>query len=235
MGRSGSRWRPRSGGGRAVGPKVVNRRRTAVGLVTRTVTLGRRRVPVKRPAGPDRRRRVGGAAGDLRLFADRYRLRDVVVERRPPASPPASIGKRAHEPVGEEIATGERSTSASTSAVSRAFAERTRQALSALMFHPLADPRRDAGSRWSQMAGGRLVTAYQAVSAGRVAIDRAATRQPVKVNGRRGLWLARANAPELPAPGLKPLLRDVKNPHCPDERAAAEDRALSKLMRLTRP
>lgn len=53
----------------------------------------------------------------------------------------------------------------------------------------------------------------------------------------RTVTLGRRRVPvkRVPAPGLKLLLRDVKNPHCPDERAAAEDRALSKLMRLTRP
>jgi hypothetical protein len=102
------------------------------------VTLGGRRVAVKRP-----RARTADGESEVPLltyehFAARDQLGRVVLERM--------LGgvwtrqyRRAQEPVGEEIAAGERSTS--KSAVSRALVERTREALWALMSRPLVDVR----------------------------------------------------------------------------------------------
>jgi putative transposase len=99
------------------------------------VTLGGRRVAVKRP----RVRSVDGESEvSLRTyqqFADRDQLRDVVLERMLAGVSTRKYG-RAQEPVGEQVAGGERSTS--KSAVSRAFVQRTGEALWALMSRPLA-------------------------------------------------------------------------------------------------
>jgi transposase-like protein len=124
-----------------VGPKGRwNRDRTAVrhGHEDGEVTLGGRRVAVKRP-----RARTADGESEVPLvtyehFADRDQLGRVVFERML-AGVSTRGYRRAQEPVGEEIAAGERSTSKSS--VSRAFVERTREALWALMSRPLADLR----------------------------------------------------------------------------------------------
>jgi putative transposase len=124
-----------------VGPKGRwNPGRTAVrhGHEDGEVTLGGRRVAVRRP-------RVRTADGESELplvtyqhFADRDQLGQVVLERVL-AGVSTRKYRRAQEPVGAETAAGERSTS--KSAVSRAFVERTREALWQLMSRQLADLR----------------------------------------------------------------------------------------------
>ena len=124
-----------------VGPKGRwNPGRTAVrhGREDGEVTLGGRRVAVRRP-------RVRTADGESELplvtyqhFADRDQLGQVVLERVL-AGVSTRKYRRAQEPVGAETAAGERSTS--KSAVSRAFVERTREALWQLMSRQLADLR----------------------------------------------------------------------------------------------
>jgi putative transposase len=124
-----------------VGPKGKwSRDRTAVrhGHEDGAVTVGGRRVQVKRP----RARTVDGEAEvPLRTyehFAARDQLRDVVLERMLTG---VSTRKyhRGLEPVGEDAETNARSTS--RSAVSRMFIERTEQQLRELMSRPLADLR----------------------------------------------------------------------------------------------
>jgi putative transposase len=105
---------------------------------TGEVSLGGRRVAVKRP-----RARTADGQSEVPLltyehFAARDQLEQVVLERML-AGVSTRQHRRAQEPVGEEIAAGERSTS--KSAVSRAFVERTREALWALMSRPLVDMR----------------------------------------------------------------------------------------------
>ena len=124
-----------------VGPKGGwNPERTAVrhGHEDGEVTLGGRRVPVKRP----RVRTADGesevALGTYEHFAERDQLQDVVLERML-AGVSTRQYRRAQEPVGEEVETGARSTS--KSAVSRAFVQRTRDQLWNLMNRPLADLR----------------------------------------------------------------------------------------------
>jgi transposase-like protein len=102
------------------------------------VTLGGRRVEVKRP-------RVRTADGDAevqlvtyRHFADRDPLRRVVLERML-AGVSTRRYRRTQEPVGEQVEIRARSTS--KSAVSRTFVERTREALGELMSRQLADLR----------------------------------------------------------------------------------------------
>jgi putative transposase len=124
-----------------VGPKGKwNPDRTAVrhGHEDGEVTLGGRRVEVKRP-------RVRTADGEAEVplstyehFADRDPLRRVVLERML-AGVSTRRYRRTQEPVGEEIETQARSTS--KSAVSRPFVERTREALGELMSRQLADLR----------------------------------------------------------------------------------------------
>jgi putative transposase len=124
-----------------VGPKGRwNPGRTAVrhGHEDGEVTLGGRRVAVRRP-------RVRTADGESELplvtyqhFADRDQLGQVVLERVL-AGVSTREYRRAQEPVGAETAAGERSTS--KSAVSRAFVELTREALWQLMSRQLADLR----------------------------------------------------------------------------------------------
>jgi putative transposase len=124
-----------------VGPKGRwNRERTAVrhGHEDGEVTLGGRRVQVKRP-----RARTADGESEVPLstydhFASRDQLEAVVLERML-AGVSTRKYRRAQEPVGEEIAASERSTSKSS--VSRAFVERTRAALWALMSRPLRDMR----------------------------------------------------------------------------------------------
>ena len=102
------------------------------------VTLGGRRVQVKRP-----RARTADGESELPLgtyehFADRDPLAGVVLERML-AGVSTRQYRRSQEPVGEEIADRARSTS--KSAVSRTFVQRTRDQLWNLMNRPLADLR----------------------------------------------------------------------------------------------
>jgi putative transposase len=124
-----------------VGPKGKwNPERTAFrhGHEDGEVTLGGRRVEVKRP-------RVRTAEGEAEVplvtyehFADRDPLGRVVLERML-AGVSTRRYRRTQEPVGEEVETNARSTS--KSAVSRTFVERTRSALAELMGRQLADLR----------------------------------------------------------------------------------------------
>jgi putative transposase len=124
-----------------VGPKGKwNAERTAVrhGHEGGEVTLGGRRVEVERP-------RVRTADGETEVplqtyqhFADRDPLARVVLERML-AGVSTRRYRRTQEPVGEEVEARARSTS--KSAVSRAFVERTREALGELMARQLADLR----------------------------------------------------------------------------------------------
>ena len=124
-----------------VGPKGKwNPERTAFrhGHEDGEVTLGGRRVEVKRP-------RVRTAEGEAEVplvtyehFADRDPLGRVVLERML-AGVSNRRYRRTQEPVGEEVETNARSTS--KSAVSRTFVERTRSALAELMSRQLADLR----------------------------------------------------------------------------------------------
>src|SRR5437764_1528758 len=124
-----------------VGPKGKwNRDRTAVrhGHDDGEVTLGARRVEVRRP-------RVRSADGESEVplstyehFADRDPLRRVVLERML-AGVSTRRYRRTQEPVGEEVEQQARATS--KSAVSRTFVERTREALGELMSRSLADLR----------------------------------------------------------------------------------------------
>jgi putative transposase len=124
-----------------VGPKGQhNAVRTAVrhGHEGGEVTLGGRRVEVRRP-------RVRTADGDAEVplqtyehFADRDPLGRVVLERML-AGVSTRRYRRTQEPVGEEVEIRARSTS--KSAVSRTFVERTREALGELMSRQLADLR----------------------------------------------------------------------------------------------
>jgi transposase-like protein len=117
-----------------------NRDRIAVrhGHEDGEVTLGGRRVPVKRP-------RVRTADGESEVplstyehFADRDRLEEVVLERML-AGVSSRRYRRTQEPVGPEVEADARSTS--KSAVSRTFVQRTRDLLWKLMNRPLADLR----------------------------------------------------------------------------------------------
>jgi transposase-like protein len=116
------------------------RDRTAVrhGHEDGEVTLGGRRLAVKRP-----RARTADGESEVPLmtyehFADRDQLGAVVLERML-AGVSTRKYRRAQEPVGEKITAGERSTS--KSAVSRTFVQRTRDQLWNLMNRPLADMR----------------------------------------------------------------------------------------------
>jgi transposase-like protein len=124
-----------------VGPKGKwNAERTAVrhGHEDGEVTLGGRRVQVRRP-----RARTAEGESEVPLvtyehFADRDQLEEVVLERML-AGVSTRNYRRAGEPVGEEVSGGERSTS--KSAVSRTFVHRTRHLLWMLMNRPLHDLR----------------------------------------------------------------------------------------------
>ncbi len=124
-----------------VGPKGKwNRERTAVrhGDEDGEVTLGARRVQVKRP-----RARTADGESEVPLatyehFADRDQLEDVVLERML-AGVSTRQYRRAQEPVGDQVETDARSTS--KSAVSRTFVQRTRDLLWKLMNRPLPDLR----------------------------------------------------------------------------------------------
>jgi putative transposase len=117
-----------------------NRARTAVrhGHEDGEVTLGGRRVQVKRP-----RARTADGESEVPLasyehFADRDPLAGVVLERMLAGVSTRQYG-RAQEPVGEQVESDARSTS--KSAVSRTFVQRTRDQLWNLMNRPLADLR----------------------------------------------------------------------------------------------
>ena len=124
-----------------VGPKGKwHHDRTAVrhGHENGEVTLGGRRVQVRRP-----RARTADGESEVPLktyehFADRDQLEGVVLERML-AGVSTRRYRRAQEPVGPEVETDARSTS--KSAVSRTFVHRTRQLLWNLMNRPLADLR----------------------------------------------------------------------------------------------
>jgi putative transposase len=124
-----------------VGPKGKwNPDRSAVrhGHEDGEVTLGGRRVEVKRP-----RVRTADGESEVQLatyehFADRDPLGRVVLERML-AGVSTRRYRRTQEPVGEEVETRARSTSKSS--VSRTFVERTRSALGELMSRQLADLR----------------------------------------------------------------------------------------------
>jgi transposase-like protein len=124
-----------------VGPKGKwNRERTAVrhGHEGGEITLGGRRVEVRRP-----RMRTAEGEHEVPLqtyehFADRDPMSRVVLERML-AGVSTRRYRRTQEPVGEQVEVRARSTS--KSAVSRTFVERTRTALAGLMSRQLADLR----------------------------------------------------------------------------------------------
>jgi putative transposase len=124
-----------------VGPKGKwNLARTGVrhGHEDGEVTLGGRRVEVRRP-----RVRTADGSAEVQLstyehFADRDPLARVVLERML-AGVSTRRYRRTQEPVGEDVETKARSTS--KSAVSRTFVERTREALGELMSRQLSDLR----------------------------------------------------------------------------------------------
>ena len=123
------------------GPKGKhNPERTAVrhGHEDGSVTLGGRRVEVRRP-----RMRTADGENEVPLvtyqhFADRDPLARAVLERML-AGVSTRRYQRTQEPVGEDVETEARSTSKSS--VSRTFVERTRQALGELMSRQLGDLR----------------------------------------------------------------------------------------------
>jgi putative transposase len=124
-----------------VGPKGChNPDRTAKrhGHEDGEVTLGGRRVAVRRP-----RARTADDESEVPLetyahFADRDPLARVVLERML-AGVSTRRYPRTQEPVGEDVETRSRSTS--KSAVSRTFVERTRESLAQLMSRDLGDMR----------------------------------------------------------------------------------------------
>ena len=124
-----------------VGPKGKwNPDRSAVrhGHEDGEVTLGGRRVALRRP-----RARTADGESEVPLqtydhFADRDQLGEVVLERML-AGVSTRQYRRAQEPVGEQLETDARSTS--KSAASRVFVARTRQKLWKLMNRPLSDLR----------------------------------------------------------------------------------------------
>ena len=124
-----------------VGPKGLhNAERTAVrhGHEDGSVTLGGRRVDVRRPR---MRTANGGVEVPLQTyahFADRDPLARVVLERML-AGVSTRRYPRTQEPVGGDVETQARSTSKSS--VSRTFVERTREALGELMSRQLGDLR----------------------------------------------------------------------------------------------
>jgi transposase-like protein len=102
------------------------------------VTLGGRRVPVRRPRA---RTADGGREielGSYAYFAARDPLSSVILEQML-ARVSTRRFSRTREPVGERVSENERSTS--KSAVSRAFISRTRDQLKALMSRDLSDVR----------------------------------------------------------------------------------------------
>lgn len=124
-----------------VGPKhAKNSERTAVrhGHEDGEVTLGGRRVAVRRPRARTADGEQEVALGTYEYFADRDPLTRVVLEQML-AGVSTRRFARTREPVGEQVSAGERS--ASKSAVSREFIGRTREHLDALMSRDLADVR----------------------------------------------------------------------------------------------
>jgi len=123
------------------GPKGKhNPERTTVrhGHEDGSVTLGGRRVEVRRP-----RMRTADGESEVSVqtyqhFADRDPLARVVLERML-AGVSTRRYERTQEPVGEDVETEARSTSKSS--VFRTFVERTRQALGELMSRQLGDLR----------------------------------------------------------------------------------------------
>jgi putative transposase len=124
-----------------VGPKGrhdVDRAAVRHGHEAGSVTLGGRRVAVKRP-----RVRATDGSGEVPLatyahFADRDPLTRVVLEQMLAGVSTRRFG-RTREPVGQSVAEAERS--ASKSAVSREFVGRTGEHLKALMARSLEDVR----------------------------------------------------------------------------------------------
>jgi transposase-like protein len=124
-----------------VGPKHANNaQRTAVrhGHEDGEVTLGGRRVAVKRPRARSADDEHEVPLQTYAYFADRDPLTRVVLEQML-AGVSTRRFTRTREPVGEQVASRERSTS--KSAVSREFVGRTREHLDALMSRDLADVR----------------------------------------------------------------------------------------------
>jgi len=124
-----------------VGPKGrhdADRAAVRHGSEAGQVTLGGRRVPVKRP-----RVRAADGSGEVEMatyayFADRDPLTAVVMEQML-AGVSTRRFSRTREPVGHDVVDVERSTS--KSAVSREFVGRTGEHLRALMSRSLADVR----------------------------------------------------------------------------------------------
>jgi putative transposase len=114
--------------------------RTAVrhGHTDGEVTLGGRRVAVKRPRARTVDDEHEVPLATYEYFADRDPLTRVVLEQML-AGVSTRRFTRTREPVGEEVGAGERS--ASKSAVSREFIGRTREHLDALMSRDLQDVR----------------------------------------------------------------------------------------------
>ena len=102
------------------------------------VTLGGRRLPVERPRVRTANGRAEVPLATYAHFADRDPLTEVVLEQML-AGVSTRRYRRTQEPVGSEVEAKARSTSKSS--VSRAFVERTRQALSELMNRRLDDVR----------------------------------------------------------------------------------------------
>lgn len=124
-----------------VGPKhAKNSERTAVrhGHEDGEVTLGGRRVAVRRPRARTADGEQEVALGTYEYFADRDPLTRVVLEQML-AGVSTRRFARTREPVGEQVSREERSASKST--VSREFIGRTREHLDALMSRDLADVR----------------------------------------------------------------------------------------------
>jgi putative transposase len=124
-----------------VGPKGKHDpERTAVrhGHEGGEVTLGGRRVPVRRPRARTADGEQEVELGTYAHFADRDQLADVVLERML-AGVSTRRYQRTAEPVGSQVDEFARSTS--KSAVSREFVSRTRENLIDLMSRPLDDLR----------------------------------------------------------------------------------------------
>jgi putative transposase len=102
------------------------------------VTLGGRRVAVERPRVRSAEGTSEVALASYRYFADRDPLSRVVLERML-AGVSTRRYRRTQEPMGDAVERAARSTSKSS--VSRAFVERTRQALGELMARRLDDVR----------------------------------------------------------------------------------------------
>ena len=124
-----------------VGPKHANNaQRSAVrhGHEDGEVTLGGRRVAVKRPRARSADDEHEVPLATYAYFADRDPLTRVVLEQML-AGVSTRRFSRTREPVGEKVLADERS--ASKSAVSREFVGRTREHLDALMSRELGDVR----------------------------------------------------------------------------------------------